>query len=170
MTISGKQLRIVYKNPCRLATTTNVANLAAGAPNTVDGVAVLQNDRILVASQTAGAENGIYFVSVVGSGANGTWIRTLDFYNAAINQIEAGTQCWVQEGHVYAQRSFILKTTGIITIGVTSLNLQLQGLPSQEISVALDAGDFNSIEDGLARAASIANTNNRVAVRIAPGD
>ncbi len=68
--------------PVRLATTVNIAALAGGAPNTADGIAVALGDRILVRSQAALPTNGIYVVSVVGGGANGTWIRSADAGNS----------------------------------------------------------------------------------------
>ncbi len=36
------------------------------------------NDRVLVKNQTAPAENGIYVVDIVGTGADGVWSRALD--------------------------------------------------------------------------------------------
>jgi hypothetical protein len=126
MTISGDQLRIVYKNPCRLATT-GAVTLVGGAPNAVDGVSVALNDRILVWQQAAGAENGIYVVTTVGTGADGTWTRASDFNNVANDRIAAGAQADVQEGTTHARARFMLTTTGAITLGVTALTFARGG-------------------------------------------
>lgn len=64
------------------ATTANVT-LSGGAPNTLDGVSLTANDRVLVKDQTAQAENGIYVVTTLGTGANGTWTRAADADAAA---------------------------------------------------------------------------------------
>src|SRR6185312_8947224 len=68
-----------FKPAVRAATTANIANLAGGAPNTLDGVTLAANDRILVKDQTTGSANGIYTVTTLGSGSNGTWARAEDF-------------------------------------------------------------------------------------------
>lgn len=121
MTIAGDQLRVVWKNPCRVATTADVATLVGGAPSTVDGVSVVANDRILVWQQSTGSQNGVYVVTTVGSGANGTWTRAADFDNAAADAITAGVMTYVQDGTIWGGNRFTLTTTGAITVGVTTL-------------------------------------------------
>ena len=61
----------------RVATTANIADLSAGAPNTVDGVSLsgMAGERVLVKNQTAQAQNGIYTINTVGTGSNGSWSR-----------------------------------------------------------------------------------------------
>ncbi|SEN77949.1 phage tail protein, partial [Nitrosomonas marina] len=66
------------KYPVRLATIANIADLASGAPDTLDGISLVKNDRILVKSQTTKSQNGIYIVSTVGTGSDGTWVRAGD--------------------------------------------------------------------------------------------
>mgnify|MGYP000283019986 CR=1 FL=1 len=78
MTIKSSQLRIPGKNPVLVATTSNVS-LSGGAPQTVDDVGLAVGDRILVWKQTSAAENGIYKVQTLGTGSNGTWVRTKFF-------------------------------------------------------------------------------------------
>jgi hypothetical protein len=68
-----------FKAACRVATTANIASLAGGAPNTLDGVTLAANDRVLVKDQTTASTNGIYTVTTVGTGVNGTWARATDF-------------------------------------------------------------------------------------------
>jgi hypothetical protein len=60
----------------RVATSTNI-NLSA-APNVLDGITLLANDRILVKNQSDLTQNGIYFVQTLGTGSNGVWVRSLD--------------------------------------------------------------------------------------------
>lgn len=81
---------------CRVATVGASITLAGGAPDTLDGVALAANDRVLVKNQAAPAQNGIYFVQTLGTGANGTWARALDAdstgeLNDARTTVTAGT-------------------------------------------------------------------------------
>jgi len=108
------------KRPCRLATTANIADLAAGAPDTVDGVTVVAGNRILVKNQSTGNQNGIYRVVTVGTGANGAWVRDGDWAVGALNHIEAGVETYIQEGTQSGTR-FTLSTTGPITVGTTAI-------------------------------------------------
>lgn len=66
------------KASVKAATTADIASLAGGAPNTLDGVALSANDRVLVKDQSAPAQNGIYTVQTLGTGSNGTWVRAAD--------------------------------------------------------------------------------------------
>jgi len=63
---------------CIVATQSDVADMATGAPKVVDGVTLRQLDRVLVRSQSNAAENGIYRVTDPGSGSDGSWIRATD--------------------------------------------------------------------------------------------
>lgn len=106
-----------WKEPVKAATTANIATLAGGAPSTLDGVALALNDRILVKDQSTGGQNGIYTVTTVGSGANGTWARAADMDIAgeadnATVLVEAGT---ISAGDVYTQ------TATIATLGTTAM-------------------------------------------------
>ena len=58
-----------FKGPVKAATTATV-DLIGGAPNVVDGHALITGDRILVKDQDNEAENGIYVVLNLGVGSN----------------------------------------------------------------------------------------------------
>jgi hypothetical protein len=72
-----------WKDPVDAATTANIATLAGGAPNTLDGVTLAVGARVLVKNQTTPAQNGIYVVNTLGTGANGSWGRATDADTAA---------------------------------------------------------------------------------------
>jgi len=108
-----------YKQATRVVTTTNIT-LAGGAPSLVDGVSLSAGDRVLVTGQTTGTQNGLYYVTTVGSGSNGTWARTSD--GNENGEIEAGMIVMVTEGVIYADTQWKLITDDPITIGTTSLS------------------------------------------------
>ena len=107
------------KQSVRTTTTANITSLAGGAPNTLDGVTLAVNDRILVKDQTTASQNGIYVVQTVGTGANGTWVRASDFDTSA--EVTAGAFTFVAEGTLYADSGWVLATNDVITLGTTAL-------------------------------------------------
>ena len=107
-----------YKQATRVVAVTNIA-LAGGAPSSVDGVSLSLNDRVLVTAQTTGSQNGLYYVTTVGSGSNGTWARTSDANDTG--EIESGMIVMVTEGLIYADTQWKLITNDPITIGTTTL-------------------------------------------------
>jgi hypothetical protein len=113
---------IDYKQAVRVITVTDIANLSGGAPSQVDGVSLSAGNRVLVTAQDPGSENGIYEVDVVGTGSNGTWIRSLD--TNATGELQAGTIVMVTEGTVYADTQWKLTTNNPIIIGTTALTFE----------------------------------------------
>jgi hypothetical protein len=114
------------KASVRLASTANVTATytAAGgtsgrgqftaAPNTLDGVALVAGNRILLKNQTTAAQNGIYVVTTLGTGANGVWDRATDFDNDA--EVTSGAFTFVEQG-TQAASGWVLATANPITIG-----------------------------------------------------
>jgi len=107
-----------YKQATRVVTIVNIT-LTGGAPNNVDGVNLSIGNRVLVTGQNNPVQNGIYDVYTVGSGSNGTWVRTSDANSTG--EIEAGMIIMVTEGVIYADTQWKLITDNPIDIGVTSL-------------------------------------------------
>lgn len=112
---------IDYKQAVRVITVSNVT-LSGGAPNSVDGVTLSLNDRILVSGQSTGSQNGLYYVTTLGTGSNGTWQRTSD--SNATGEIEAGMIVMVTEGTVYKDTQWKLTTNNPIIIGTTALTFE----------------------------------------------
>ena len=107
-----------YKASVRVVTVANV-NLSGGAPTSVDGVTLVANDRVLVTAQSTGSQNGIYRVKTLGTGSNGTWVRSKD---ADTNDdVTAGMVVMITEGTTYADTQWKLTTNDAITVGTTSL-------------------------------------------------
>ena len=109
---------IDYKQATRAVTTTNIT-LSGGAPSLVDGVTLSHNDRVLVTGQTTASQNGIYYVTTLGSGSNGTWSRSTD--SNQTGELLAGTIIMVTEGQIYADTQWKLITDNPIVIGTTAL-------------------------------------------------
>jgi hypothetical protein len=109
---------IDYKQATRVITVSDVT-LAGGAPSQVDGVNLAEDDRVLVSGQNTASQNGLYFVSSVGTGANGTWVRTTD--GNENGEVQAGMIVMVTEGSLYHDTQWKLTTNNPIVIGTTAL-------------------------------------------------
>jgi hypothetical protein len=146
---------IDYKQAVRVLTATNVT-LAAGAPSTVDGVSLVAGDRILVTGQSTTSQNGLYDVSIVGSGSNGTWVRTSD--SNQTGEINAGMIVMVTEGTEWGDTSWKLITDDPIVIGITALTfLQNTGNSFSIINVV---GSGNVVANGVSSTVSFGSDNN----------
>ena len=110
-----------YKQSVRVATTADVGNLlsTANMTNTVDGKTLAVGDRILVKDQIDATQNGIYRVTVVGTGVNGTWIRDHDADTS--EKVTSGLTTTVAEGTVNIGRTYKLSTPDPITLLSSSL-------------------------------------------------
>lgn len=95
------------------AATTGAITLSGA--QTIDGVAVVAGDRVLVKNQGTPSQNGVYVV------AAGAWTRTTDFDGSPANEVKAGDFVFVTEGSVNGDTGWVLTTNGEITIGTTSL-------------------------------------------------
>jgi hypothetical protein len=98
-----------WKQAVRVATT---ANITLSGTQTIDGVGVVANDRVLVKNQSTGAQNGIYVV------AAGAWSRSAD---ADAAEELRGAAVLVREGTTQADSKWLMTTDGTITLGTTAL-------------------------------------------------
>ena len=108
-----------WKQPVRAATTSNIANLDTGAPNTLDGVTLAAGNRVLVKNQTTTSANGIYVVTTVGTGSNGVWARAADM--DAASEFPNAT-VYVSEGTTQADKAFTQTANAPITVGTTAIS------------------------------------------------
>lgn len=102
------------------ATLTNAGTLAA---LTLDSVAAVVGDRVLVKDQAAALQNGIYTVTAIGS-ASVAWVltRATDFDNNPAGEIGGGDFIFVQEGTTQADNGYVVTTNGTITVGTTTID------------------------------------------------
>ena len=104
------------------ATLTNAGTLVAFTP---DGTVASVNDRILVYNQTNQAENGVYVVTTVGSGAV-AWVltRASDADTYALKSptgLGNGDAFFITSGATGAGETYVCNTTGVITFGTTAI-------------------------------------------------
>lgn len=98
------------KDSVRAATT---ANIVLSGTQTVDGVALVAGDRVLVKDQVSASTNGIYVVAI------GAWDRAHDANTSS--KAHAGIFTFVAEGTVNADSGWVLTTNDPITLGTTAL-------------------------------------------------
>ena len=90
----------------------------------IDGANPSVGQRILVKNQTSGAQNGVYTVTSVGSGAAG-WVLTratdYDTSGTGTNEIDQGDFLLILSGTTNANTSWVQQTALPITVGTTAL-------------------------------------------------
>lgn len=125
---------VAYKSAVRAVATSNIT---LSGTQTVDGVSLSADDRVLVAGQSTAADNGIYVV------AAGSWSRATDADGGG--ELAPGTQVTVTEGAVAASAGgnadsiWRLVSDAAITIGTTAQTWER--LPGQaSTSYAAGAG------------------------------
>lgn len=99
-----------YKEPARVAT---VGPITLSGLQTVDGIALSNNDRVLVKNQVDATQNGVYVAQA------GPWLRAVDFDSPP--EVVKGSTVLVLEGS-FAEIFFYLTSNNPITIGVSALN------------------------------------------------
>ncbi len=98
------------KQSVRVATT---ANISLTGLQTIDGVVLAANDRVLVKNQTNPADNGLY------AAAASAWTRTQDADENA--EVSGGMFTFVEEGDMLADTGWVL-TSSPETIGTDALD------------------------------------------------
>jgi hypothetical protein len=131
------------KQSVRAATT---ANITLSGTQTIDGVAVIAGDRVLVKNQSTGSQNGIYVV------AAGSWSRATDA--DADTEINPGMFCFVEDGSVNADTGWVLSTNAPTTLGTTALTFaQFSGAGSFSVDSTLTkTGNSIGLTSGIATA------------------
>ncbi|RWL14893.1 MAG: hypothetical protein EOR57_31600 [Mesorhizobium sp.] len=109
----GLSSSVAVKGPCRVATT---ANITLSGEQTIDGVAVVTDDRVLVKNQTSASENGIYVVDT------GVWRRSKDFNKT--RDVRKGTMVIVAGGTV-GSGLWQVTTADPIDVGTSNIAFQL---------------------------------------------
>lgn len=134
------------KDPVRVVTS---ADITLFGLQTIDGVALAEDNRVLVRGQTDKTQNGVY------TAQSGAWVRSLDFSKA--EYAGRGTLVWVTDGTVYGGSLWVLDTadgsplifgTSQITWKATSLTAETVANINTLITAGIgeiDADDIVSI-------------------------
>lgn len=105
----GKRL----KEPVRAASTATLTIATPGA--SIDGVTLVNGDRVLLKDQSTASQNGIY----TWAGAAVALVRTADADAAA--DFHHGFAVYVREGTTNAARFYVFTQSAVITLGTTAL-------------------------------------------------
>lgn len=129
-----------WKNSVKVATTSSIA---LSGLQTIDGVTVIADDRVLVKNQTNGLENGIYTVTT------GTWLRSLDA-NSTTEIRSAGV--WVELGTSQGGTGWVSNASSVVgfSLGVHSFTFtQFNGASGITAGVGVDkSGNTMSVKLG----------------------
>jgi hypothetical protein len=115
--VDAKILEELYKldnkQSVRLATT---ANIVLSGLQSIDGVALVVGDRVLVKNQTAAKDNGIWVAAAAG------WSRAAD--SDSNTEVTSALLVSVEQGTTLADTRWQLITDGAIVLGTTALTFQ----------------------------------------------
>ena len=98
-----------WKDSVKVAT---VSNITLSGTQTIDGIAISADERVLVRAQTSGSENGIYLCKA------GSWSRAADMDAASEF---SGSAVFVQQGSTYADIGFVCTNDGDVNVGTTAI-------------------------------------------------
>ncbi len=104
------------KLSCKVATT---ANITLSGTQTIDGISISDNERVLVKDQSTGSENGIYICS------SGSWSRSTDMNSN--ETCRPNSFVFIEEGSTNADKMFQLTTNSDIVLDTTSLTFAEYG-------------------------------------------
>lgn len=125
------------KAPCRVATT---ANLTLSGLQTVNGVALAANDRVLVKDQTDSTKNGIYAASAT------AWARAKDFNGN--RDCVTGTMVWTSEGSANPGTFYRLTTANPVVIDISSIGFVALDVFAALLPQTLTALDMPRVNSG----------------------
>lgn len=104
---------ISTKMAVRAASTANITIATPGA--TIDGVTMIANDRVLLKDQSTASQNGLY----IWNGASTPMTRSTDADTDT--ELQPGTNVFVREGTVNADRQYLITSDTAIVVGTTSM-------------------------------------------------
>lgn len=107
---------LTVKQSVNAATTESIS---LSGEQTVDGVALVSGNRVLVKDQSNGIQNGIWVV------ATGSWTRSTDADNTPGGEVSSGMFTFVEAGTINGGCGFVLLTSGPVSLGTTALDFGL---------------------------------------------
>lgn len=151
--VAGLSSSAAYKGPCLAATT---ANITLSGLQTIDGVTLVADDRVLVRSQSDSSENGIYIASA------GDWELARDFSRS--NDVLNGSQVLVTGGSTLSNHIYrVVSADDEIEIGVSDITFTLLYVAGSGAGDMLGANNLSDVTD-----AATARTNIGAAALASP--
>jgi VCBS repeat-containing protein len=133
LTVQG----LAPKQSVRAASTGNIATLSGAM--TIDGVALVAGDRVLVKDQTTASQNGIYVV------AAGAWVRTVD---ADIWDELVSAYVFVESGTVNADMGYLATVDPGGTLGTTPVTFTPEADSNAAVTLTVDVDDGGASGSG----------------------
>jgi hypothetical protein len=129
------------KQSVKAATT---ANITLSGTQTIDGVALSVDERVLVKNQSTQADNGLYLVK------SSSWVRTDD---ASTWDELVGAFCFVEQGSTLADTGWVCTVNSGGSLGVTAVTFsQFSGV-----------GSYQPLDTTLTNIAALTTTNGLIA-------
>lgn len=128
-TVATELAKLDSKQSVRIATT---AAITLSGLQTIDGIALVAGDRVLVKNQATGSQNGIYVA------ASGAWSRSADA-DASL-EVTPGMLVPVEQGAVNGDSVWQLVTDFPVGLGTTPLMFEIATGPS-----GVAAGTYRSV-------------------------
>ena len=127
--VDGVAQGLDIKDSVKVATT---ANITLSGTQTIDGVSLSADERVLVKDQSTATQNGIYLVK---SGAS--WVRTDDM---AASSDASGAFTFIEQGSTYADVGFVCSSDkGSAVVGTNNLAFtQFSGVASVTAGNGID--------------------------------
>jgi hypothetical protein len=147
--VDGLVAGLSWKDEVRVATTAN-GTLATAFANgqTVDGVTLATNDRILVKNQTTQSENGIYIVQASGAPVRATDAdSSAELVNAAV---------FVSAGTTNADTAWVQTANAPITVNTTALVFSQFGAGGSAITAGNGLTGTSTFDVGAGTGISVA--------------
>lgn len=159
---AGLSSAAAYKGPCLVATT---ANIVLSGQQTVDGVAVVSGDRVLVKDQTDARYNGIWNVDT------GDWKRAADF--SRVDDVVKGTRVVVTGGTQAGNYQLDSDEVDFLTQDINFISASILDLTGRFIPTVvggLEKVNFASVGSRLAFGSNSAPSSFYRGLQIAGGD
>ncbi len=126
--------------PFASARAASESNITLSGTQTIDGVALVAGDRVLVKGQTNASQNGIYVV------ASGAWTRATDADSS--DEFTAARQVFVQEGVKFAKTGWAVGNATQPVVGTDPITFtQVSGANQYTAGngIALDGTQFSAV-------------------------
>jgi hypothetical protein len=135
--LDGLSSSVAIKGPVRAATT---ANITLSGEQTIDGVSLVTNDRVLVKDQTTQSDNGIYVVDT------GVWRRPADFEKT--RDVRQGTIVNVTGGSLNGGL-WEVTSADPISVGDDNITFSLVTVDVADNTQIINPTDYGVVGDGV---------------------